>query len=136
MKRILSTIFILLLSFQMVQGQVIEPQPEKTQQNLQDMYIKKHRTNKIAGWVCLGAGVGMIIGGASTAMNHLFSDGNEGSGLILAGVGFSLVSIPLFDSARSNKRKAKISLQGEITDIGNLTFQNHKQIAISLTIPF
>ena len=136
MKRIILSIFILLLSFQMAQGQVIEPQPEKTPQDLHDMYIKKQRTNEIAGWICLGSGVGMMIGGLSTAMNHLFSDGNEGSGLILAGIGFSLVSVPLFISAGSNKRKARMSLQGSTVSVINLNFEKTKYMSVAVKIYF
>jgi len=44
----------------MAQGQVIEPQPEKMSQDLHDMYIKKQRTNEIAGWIYLGSGAGKV----------------------------------------------------------------------------
>lgn len=70
-------------------------------------YLKKYRSQKVAAWVSLGAGVGMVLVGFGTNAGGWGQD-NKNKGLWLSYVGgaVTLVSIPLFISAHKNKKRA------------------------------
>jgi len=71
-------------------------------------YLRKAKNQRIAAWVSLGGGIGMIISGFSINVSEGWGDGNQNKGLWLSYVGgaAALVSIPLFITARKNKKRA------------------------------
>ncbi|MBO3115607.1 hypothetical protein J4050_02550 [Winogradskyella sp. DF17] len=85
-----------------------------------DFHIKKKKVNNTAGWIVLGAGAAMVIGGYGWNMSGGYLDNdttnnNRGIWLLYLGGAVSLVSIPLFIGAGSHKKKAKIYLsQGAV----------------------
>jgi len=72
MKRILSTIFILLFAFQMVLGQKIITVADQEPIQSYDTYIKKQKTNKTAAWICLGSGIVITVAGLGFNMGGDF----------------------------------------------------------------
>lgn len=75
----------------------------------QDYYEKRSKNQKKAAWIILGSGVALFAGGIIVASQHN-EDGAEAAVplVFMSGTGIvtSLVSIPFFISAGSNKRKA------------------------------
>ncbi|WP_217604867.1 hypothetical protein [Chitinophaga sp. GbtcB8] len=75
----------------------------------QDYYEKRSKNQKKAAWILLGSGVALFAGGIIVASQQN-GDGAEAAVplVFMSGTGIvtSLVSIPFFISAGSNKRKA------------------------------
>ena len=73
-----------------------------------DYYLEKSKRQETAGWVLLGAGTAMGIGGIIIMdQGDIFSaDFEAGAILVLAGAASGLASIPFFISSGSNSRKA------------------------------
>ena len=71
-------------------------------------YLKKSKNQKTAAWVLLGGGLGMAIGGFVINLNGdwVGPNQNKGSWLIYTGGAATLASIPLFISAKKNKKRA------------------------------
>ena len=78
-----------------------------------DLLFQKSKQQKIAAWILLGAGVGLVMVGSNIASNGNLD--NIGSGLvIMIGGGAALItSVPLFISSAKNKRKANLMLKDE-----------------------
>jgi len=72
LKRVLSTIFILLFAFQMVLGQKIITVADQEPIQSYDTYIKKQKTNKTAAWICLGSGIVITVAGLGFNMGGGF----------------------------------------------------------------
>lgn len=108
-------------------------------QALHDSYMKKRRANKTAGWIMLGSGVAMFVGGSLINFNENFlnshGDDSKGAWLAYLGVASTLGSIPLFIAARKNKLKARLALKGEAVTIGNKMLSKSAYSALALTIP-
>ncbi len=151
MKRLLGILLILIMSNQLIQGQVIEQAANNSQKELYDFHMLKHKKNKIAAWVLGGSGVtmaiaGLAINGAETAtitLVEVFTLGyaevekeRKGDWLIYVGSAATLTSIPFFISAGKNKKKGILSLKGEQNIVGNIKFDNSNYLAIGITIPF
>ncbi len=101
-------------------GQVLTEEKNQSPQELYDFHISKKKANNTAGWIALGGGVAMIVGGIAINVSaipaNLFEDSeqsntNEGSFLFYAGIATTLVSIPLFIFGGKHKKKAEIQLQ-------------------------
>ena len=73
-----------------------------------EYYVQKSKRQETAGWVLLGAGTAMGIGGIIIMdQGDIFSaDFEAGAILALAGAASGLASIPFFISSGSNSRKA------------------------------
>lgn len=107
----------------------------QTPQELYDFHISKKKANNLAGWITLGGGVAMIVGGLGINMSGGIlgseDDNNKGLWLSYLGGATTLASIPLFISAGKHKKKAKIQLQqGAIGLYDNI---NYSGLSISLT---
>lgn len=129
-------LFISLVFLNNVKGQELHTQINQTPQEIYDFHIQKRKNNKTAGWITLGSGVAMIIGGVAINISGgVLGDSDETSkGLWLSYLGgaVTLVSIPLFISAGKHKRKAKIQLQN-----GAVGFNNEfKYSGVSFTFSF
>jgi hypothetical protein len=75
-----------------------------------DFFLQKSKNQNKTGWILLGTGTAMIIGGA-TVFNNSWDSGSatttDISGfVILGGVIADLACIPVFISAGRNKRRA------------------------------
>jgi len=147
MKRLLCILLILIISSQIIQGQVIEQADNNSQQELYDFHMLKHKKNKTAAWILGGSGVtmtlvGLVINGAETAVIEVFTLGTggvekerKGDWLIYAGGATTLASIPFIISAGKNKRKASMSLQTGHIKFNNKTYSKNC-MNLTLTIPF
>lgn len=138
MKFTLSIFLALVFTFQLVQSQVIEPSTEKSQKEMYDFYISKHKKLKKTGLILLGAGV--VATGVGYAIAHngsLYDDeSTAGAGLALAGVLTTISSIPVLIISGSNKRKANaIEGSGEV-GIGAIPFNNTRYASIGIKINF
>jgi len=134
MKRLLGILLILIMSSQLIQGQVIEPQSEKTPQQLYDFYSLKQNRTKTAAWICIGSGIVMI--GAGMAINVGATNANGGLWLSYVGAATTLVSIPLFIKVGNHKRKAKLYLKSKNVTFNVISIEKSNYLAIGLTIPF
>ena len=125
-----------MLIFQLAQGQKIDTPTDQNILQSYEVYNQKHKTNKTIAWVLLGSGIAMTAIGTSIALENILSDGHEGEALILTGIGASLVSIPFFDAAKRNKRKAREAEQKAKIGFGHSTINMNKYMVVTLTIPF
>lgn len=78
-----------------------------------EMYLQRSRTQRTVGWAMLGGGVLLTVAGGAIFANNfeLFKSANDdkaaaGGVMMLAGIGCTLGSIPLFISSAHNARKA------------------------------
>jgi thiamine pyrophosphate-dependent acetolactate synthase large subunit-like protein len=133
----MSVFLIFLFAFEMVSGQVNEPQPINQKQDMYDFYSLKHKRLKTTGFILLGAGVGLTVGGIAVAASSDSWDG-AGSGAIMfiAGGLSTIASIPVFIFSGSNKRKAKTYLVGGTVSGRNITFNNTRFLSIGLKTNF
>ena len=116
-------------------AQVIPEQTNQSSQELYDFHISKKKTNSLAGWIALGAGVGMIvIASANTVDNLLEGDlsSTKGEWLYYLGGASVLTSIPLFIATGKHKRKAMIQLQNGALGVANKI----KYSGVSVTLSF
>lgn|SRR5665811_903690 len=135
MKKILILFCFSLLTIQLIKGQKIDTSRSTSPQALHDMYTQKRKTNNTVGWIMLGSGIGMAIGGSAIILSGgLFNYNINGLWLYDLGGATTLVSIPFFISAGSNKRKAKLALKGESVTIGNKILVKSNYSALALTI--
>ena len=117
---------------QLVMGQHIDTAMNKSPQRLHDMYMQNRKTNAIIGWVMLGAGIGMTLGGIAKYYNT--SESNNGKSIAYLGGALTFGSIPFFISAGNNKRKARLALKGESVIIGNEKHYKFNYTALALQI--
>jgi len=105
-------------------------------QELYNFHFSKKKENNLAGWITLGGGAAMIIGGLGWNLSGGIVDGdstnnNKGLWLSYLGGATTLASIPLFIAAGKHKKKAKIQLQqGAIGLYDNI---NYSGLSISFT---
>jgi len=101
MKKLLLIVVIAMISF------AGYSQTEK-QDFSKDYYLEKSKRQGTAGWVLLGAGTAMGIGGIIIMdQGDIFSaDFEAGAVLVLVGAASGLASIPFFISSGRNSRKA------------------------------
>lgn len=135
-KQIAIVLCFLMFTPLLVQGQEIDNTNNKQPHELNYMYLKKHKTQKTIGWICLGSGAAMIFGGIAINSTEGWGEGNQYNGLWLSvlGSGVVLTSVPLFISSGSNKRKAELALKGELGSINS--FNKTNNLFLSLNIPF
>ena len=116
-------------------GQVLAEEKNQSPQELYDFHISKKKVNNTAGWITLGGGVAMIIGGfgwnSSTGFDGDTTNNSDGVWLSYLGGATTLVSIPLFIAAGKHKKKAKIQLQNGAVGFNNL---NYTGISISFSL--
>jgi hypothetical protein len=136
MKKILILFCLSLLTIQLVKSQKSDKSISTSPIGLHDLYMKKHKTNNTVGWIMLGSGIGMTLGGFATNVSTGWGEGNKNNGLWLSYLGgaTTLASIPFFISAGSNKRKAKLALKGESVTIRNKLLVKSNYPAIALII--
>jgi len=72
MKGLLSILLILMMSSQLIQGQVIEQENNNSQKELYDFHKLKHKKNKTAAWVIVSSGIAMVtIGSIFNSINSI-----------------------------------------------------------------
>ena len=69
-KKITIVLCFLMFTPQLVQGQEIDNSYNTPPHELNYMYLKKHKTQKTIGWICLGSGVAMIVGGLALNLSN------------------------------------------------------------------
>ena len=127
---------LLLLITPLVQGQEVDTSINKTQQNIHDMFMQKHKTKKTVAGITLCGGVAIALIGVVALEPGDDIWGIESlvqSVTIIAGGATALISIPFFISAGSNKRKAKLALKREIVGIGGLNKSSNYGLSVTIT---
>ena len=141
LKKLFVTVCVSFLIGQLVKGQAIDLSKTKSTLDLRDSYIKKYKTNKTTGWVLLGSGIGMIVGGGIIVASYAGQGFNgaapvtEEALLLIVGPSAALASIPFFIAAKRNKTKATLLIKGESVTIGNKAHYKSNYAAVALTIP-
>lgn len=134
-KKITIALCFLMFTTTIVKGQEIDNSFYKTPQEMHDMFMKKHKSKTTAGWITLSTGIALLASGYAIGNNSAdIGNGLGGAGLAIFGGVSALVSIPLFISAGSNKRKAELALKGETVSMG--TFKKTNNISLLVTISF
>lgn len=104
---------------------------ERTPQEMHDMFMKKHKNKKIAAFVTLGAGVGLI------ATGMIYRGGGEfdynGAGFVAGGLVLSLVSIPIFISARRSQKNADLFLNQKRVVLGVSNSSNNYSLSATFS---
>jgi hypothetical protein len=134
MKKIIVTLILLTVVFSTFgQRLALQQQPK-------EFYLEKSKKQKTAGFILLGVGTAMVIGGAAAFNSSWDSESNSSTDfygfVMLAGVVADITSIPLFISAGINKRKAatlSVGLQGN-DPLQRSPFITHVQPAVILRI--
>ena len=133
----LPIILALLFTFNMTFAQEIEPQDKNSQQENYNYYIGQHQKLKKTGYILLGAGAGLMLGGVVfAASGDSWSDVGAGALIFTFGGLSTVASIPVFIVSGSKKRKAKTYLEGGVGSMANLSLNNPKYAAISLKLDF
>jgi hypothetical protein len=139
MKTTIITIIILFFNLSSTHGQLIEPAPDSSPQEFYDYYMIKNQKNKRAAWICLGGGAGLFVIGTAVGTAGLLdwdsSQMGAGTGMMLAGIVGAAVSVPLFISAGSNKRKARLHFSSTQNTVANIKLDNSKSFGVLLKIP-
>jgi len=148
MKRLLSMFLILIMSSQLINGQVIEQVNNNSQQELYDFHMLKHKKNKIAAWVMVSSGIAMVTIGSIINSIEVVCDvppygedwncptNQQADWLYYVGGAVTVSSIPFFISAGNHKRKAKLYLKSENVTFNVISIEKSNYLAIGLTIPF
>ena len=142
MKKTFLAAWVFFLLTQLVNGQTTDLDKTKSTQSLHDSYIEKYKTNKTVGWVFLGSGIGMIIGGGVVFAAYAVQGYNgpapvtEEALFLIIGPSAALASIPFFILAKRNKTKAKLSIKEESVTFGNKVPYKYNYAALTLTIQF
>ena len=130
-------VLLFLVVFLTVKGQVVEP-VEKTPEKSHGYYTLKQHQNKEAARICLISGAGLIAVGGIVAITGIPNSESLatpiGAGMFVLGVASTVASIPLFITAGSNKRKARLSLKAETVYYG-IKGNNFNSPSLSLSIP-
>lgn len=106
---------------------------ERTPQEMHDMFMKKHKNKKIAGFVTLGAGVAAVTTGAIVLGSDSWDGVNAGAGLLVGGAVLSLVSVPIFISAKRNKKKADLVLNKKTVVLGVSNTSNNYSLSATFS---
>lgn len=142
MKKLLYICCSSLLIVQLADGQQTDLIKRKSTQESHDDYMQKYKTNKTIGWVLLGSGLGMIIGGGAVYAGYA-AQGYNGPApvtaevlFLIVGPSFALASIPFFIWGKNNKTKAELVLKGESVTLGNKELYKSNYTALALRIRF
>jgi hypothetical protein len=117
-------------------GQAVTDVEKQSAQELYDFHISRKKENNTAGWITLGGGIAMIVGGmafnlSGGIMDNDTTNNNDGLWLSYLGGATTLVSIPLFIAAGSHKRKAQIQVKNGA--VGYDTRHNYSGVAMVLS---
>ena len=140
MKKIVTLFISAVFFFQLVSGQKPDTTNLRSPQALHDFYMHRFHTKKTVAIVCLSGGIVVTAVGLLIAIENTVSAGSGNNtgrrGIGLSNIGFltTLASIPLFISAGSSRRKARLALRGESVSFGNKTNNKFNYTAIAFTI--
>ena len=95
-------------------------------------YLSKSKSQKTIGWVLLGAGIALYIGGILVYENSDLEESSGTDAMILIGSIASIASIPLFINGAKNKGRAEILLRNQNIPMG---FKHTRGIAIGIALP-
>ena len=108
MKKIIFSLTLLL--FVVTSFEQTNPSPKFSK----TFYLQKNKTQKTIGWVLLGGGTAMVVGGAISYPKNGYVPTSFSSEppllandiIILIGTASDIISIPFFISAHKNKKRA------------------------------
>lgn len=121
-KHLVNLLFTLLLSSFIYAQEIIEVPNNPTPQD----YLKKSKTQRTAGLICLGI-TGAIIGIAAPGNVSL----DALPALVVLGLAAGVSSITLFIASGKNKRKANLKVSQQTTSTG---LPKHLRLINSLTL--
>jgi len=136
MKQLFLFLLVLIFSTQGILSQEKELKTEKSPQELENYYTMKFKKKKKTAWILLGAGVGLMVGGAA------FTYATAGYGAVFGGPAFAagavsaIVSIPMFVKARSFKKKAEAVSPSFQVSLGTISTPQRNNFALGLSYNF
>lgn len=132
-KVFLLIIVILFTGIIQINAQTSSQENVQYYQELYDYHMERRKANNTTGWILLGGGIGMIIGGigwnSSISIDGDSSNNSEGLFLSYIGGACTIASIPIFISAKRHKKRAKIQLQH-----GAVGFTNQKYTGLTISL--
>lgn len=131
MKKILFVLTISLACNLFTQAQVLQDSARRVaDRELGMAYLTKSKNQRTAGFVVLGLGISAMVGGLAIAYNDWNSSGSEV--LLLVGLGATITSFPLFNSASKNKGRAEILLRYENIPLASIVPMNRNMPAVGV----
>ena len=133
----LIVILVLIFTFQSLQCQVTDSLTVKSNKEMYDFYISKHKKLRTTGFILLGTGVAALGVGGAIMYNSIMDEGGEpGAILFVVGGLETISSFPVFGIAKKNKRKAiEILGSGEV-GIGAIPFNDTRYASVGIKIDF
>ena len=135
----MKTLVLLLISLTTLHKTYAQQQPE-TGSSIRTDYLAKSRTNRTAGFIFLGGGAAMTVGGIIGTENSESLDFGPAT-VALVGIGAMLASIPFFIIASSQSAKAArlsggIKLEKKINLVtGTKNFANYPALVFRFSLP-
>ena len=144
------TIVGILLICDLTISQELEKPVKYEQEGTYNFHIQKAKQNRTVGFIFVGLGTASFLTGVvlliadipASMVDAAFDDDGESdvgtglsTGLMIGGAAVSLVSIPLFASAREHKKKANLLIGTTQVVLGNTKSVVPDNIGISLVIP-
>jgi hypothetical protein len=137
MKNALITI-IILFTLSSVQGQYVKPSQGSNPQEFYDYYTFKQKQNNRTGWICLGGGVGLVLLGSASTIFGLQEENEDliwdGVLSVVIGGVTTIASTVFFIKAGSNKRKARLSLQHQVSYIQPVKYRKSQSFGFNIEI--
>jgi len=140
MKKLLTVLVVFLSFIQFASAQIADTVAVTSKQSTYDLYMDRHKTNLITGFVFLGAGVTTLTIGSASALNSLSDigsssyDSTKGETLVIVGLAASLISIPFFIGSRVNWDRARFALKNESVAIGGMNKFNYMAISFKIDL--
>ena len=95
-------------------------------------YLSKSKSQKTIGWILLGGGLALYIGGIATYSDIYDDQDTEAAVMVLTGSIATIASIPLFITAAKNKGRAEILLRNQNVPMG---FKSGRGLSIGIGLP-
>ena len=108
---------VLIIAMQSLNCQETETSTTRSNQEMYDFHFEKHKKLKKTGFILLGSGVAVFLGGGLIGANN---DLEFGAVAMTAGALTTIASVPVFIVSGSNKRKAQTYVRlsgGELLDL-------------------
>ena len=114
-------------------GQQVEVSTDQSNQEMYDFHYEKYKKQKKTGFILLGSGVAVFLGGGLIGANN---DLNFGAVAMTAGALTTISSIPIFIVSGSNKRKAQTYVHFTRDQMDNFGYSKSNLAAVGVKIEF
>ena len=124
---------VLLLTIQSLYCQEIESSNTRSNKEMYDFHYEKHKKQKKTGFILLGSGVAVFVGGGLIGANN---DLDFGMVALTAGALTTISSIPVFIVSGSNKRKAQAYVQSGRYQMIDMTLPSSNLVSVGVKLNF